>query len=116
MSNRGRPKKIIELSVEVIAEKLAQLGLKNSTISLVTGIKETTLRRNYGGILTKGREALINDLAAKQIELALTGNKGEGHPTMLIWLGKQYLGQSEKNEAKDEITLIIKKLEATKIE
>lgn len=37
-------------------------------------------------------------LRKKQIQLAMKGNLG-----MLVWLGKQYLGQSEKQEigAKD---------------
>lgn len=37
-------------------------------------------------------------LAAKQYEVAMKGNI-----SMLIWLGKQYLGQAEKQEVKSEV-------------
>lgn len=36
-------------------------------------------------------------LRRKQHEIALSGN-----PTMLIWLGKQYLGQKDKHENTDD--------------
>ena len=39
-------------------------------------------------------------LRRKQFELAMTGN-----PTMLIWLGKQWLGQDDKMEQKPNDTL-----------
>lgn len=38
-------------------------------------------------------------LRRKQHEQAL-----EGNTTMLLWLGKQYLGQSDRTEVKQEIT------------
>ena len=38
-------------------------------------------------------------LAQKQFELAMDGNV-----TMLVWLGKQYLGQTDKQEMTSEIT------------
>jgi hypothetical protein len=48
------------------------------------------LRYNFSVELVKGREALKQSLRRAQLTVALNGN-----PTMLIWLGKQYLGQSE---------------------
>jgi hypothetical protein len=52
-------------------------------------------------------EAILNGIAdfkhslrSKQARLALSG-----HPGMLIWLGKQFLGQSDKQESKQETTV-----------
>ena len=39
-------------------------------------------------------------LRGVQARLALSG-----HPGMLIWLGKQFLGQSDKQESKQETTV-----------
>ena len=43
---------------------------------------------------------LRQSLRSKQVKLALSG-----HPAMLIWLGKQYLGQSDKQDQKSETTV-----------
>lgn len=43
--------------------------------------------------IEKGRERGKESLRRKQYKLAM-----KGHPTMLIWLGKQTLGQRDKHE------------------
>lgn len=48
----------------------------------------------------KGLSATKELLAKKQIEIAMKGNT-----TMLIWLGKQYLDQSDKQDIKQAHTL-----------
>lgn len=83
----GRDKKIIPPED---VYKLAQLGCKNHEISAWFGIDENTLTYNFSAELTKGRESLKQSLRQAQIRLALSGNA-----TMLIWLGKNILGQSE---------------------
>ena len=50
-------------------------------------------------ILT-GCANMKQSLRSVQVRLALSG-----HPSMLIWLGKQYLGQSDKQESKTETTV-----------
>ena len=70
--------------------KLAQIGCKDTEIADWFGIDGNTLRYNFSAELTKGRIALNMSLRRAQINTALNGN-----PTMLIWLGKQYLGQSD---------------------
>jgi hypothetical protein len=70
--------------------KLAQIGCKDIEISDWFGIDSNTLRYNFSAELTKGRLALNQSLRRAQISLALSGNA-----TMLIFLGKQYLGQSD---------------------
>jgi hypothetical protein len=70
--------------------KLAQLGCKDIEIADWFGIDGNTLRYNFSAELTKGRVALNISLRRAQINTALAGN-----PTMLVWCGKQYLGQSD---------------------
>jgi hypothetical protein len=47
-----------------------------------------------------GTAEFKNALRTTQARLALSG-----HPAMLIWLGKQFLGQSDKQENKTETTV-----------
>ena len=70
--------------------KLAQIGCKDKEIAEWFGIDSNTLRYNFSVELLKGRESLKHSLRRAQISVALNGN-----PTMLIWLGKNMLGQSE---------------------
>lgn len=94
----ARPKKNITVATEKAVEKMASLGATNLEIAELLGINERSIRRNYAEFLTKGRGTLKEKLRRKQISIALKGNV-----TMLIWLGKQYLGQAEKvdNNNKD---------------
>ncbi len=84
----GRDKKVIPPQ-EVY--KLAQIGCKNQEIADWFGLDENTLTYNFSVELLKGRESLKQSLRQAQIRLALSGNA-----TMLIWLGKNILGQSEQ--------------------
>ena len=83
----GRDKKVIPPEE---LEKLANIGCKDTEISNWFGIPETTLRYNFSAELAKGRESLKQSLRQAQIRLALSGNA-----VMLIWLGKNLLGQSD---------------------
>jgi hypothetical protein len=73
------------------------MGCKDSEIADWFGVDENTLRYNFSVELLKGKLALNQSLRQAQIRLALTGNA-----VMLIWLGKNILGQQEtptNNEA-----------------
>jgi hypothetical protein len=70
--------------------KLAQIGCKNQEIADWFGVDENTLTYNFSEELLKGRENLKQSLRRAQLKLALSGNA-----TMLIWLGKNILGQSD---------------------
>lgn len=83
----GRDKKVIPPE-EVY--KLAQMGCKNQEIANWFGLDENTLTYNFSVELLKGRESLKQSLRQAQIRLALSGNA-----VMLIWLGKNILGQSD---------------------
>jgi hypothetical protein len=83
----GRDKKIVPPKD---VERLAQMGCKDSEIAEWFGIDENTLRYNFSVELLKGKLQLSQSLRQAQIRLALSGNA-----TMLIWLGKNILGQSD---------------------
>lgn len=70
--------------------ELAALGCSDREIARWFDIDINTLRYNFTNILEKGREDLKHSLRRAQIKLALSGNA-----TMLIWLGKNILGQSD---------------------
>jgi hypothetical protein len=84
----GRDKKVIPPR-EV--QKLAEIGCKDIEICVWFGIDENTLTYNFRRELDVGREHLKQSLRRAQIALALSGN-----PTMLIWLGKNILGQTDQ--------------------
>ena len=83
----GREKRVVPPD-EVY--KLAELGCTNKEIAEWFMIKEDTLNYNFCDYLTKARAGMKRRLRAVQLQTALAGNA-----TLLIWLGKQYLGQSD---------------------
>ena len=83
----GRPK--IEIDGALV-EKLAALGCKTVEIGDHFGCDDDTITRRFPAELTKGRVALKTNLRQWQISAAKNGNI-----TMLIWLGKQLLGQKD---------------------
>lgn len=70
--------------------KLAAIGCKDHEIAEWFGVDSNTLRYNFSAELIKGRETLKHSLRKKQIEVAMSGNA-----VMLIWLGKNLLGQTD---------------------
>lgn len=84
---RGVNKKVV---FDEDVYKLAAMGCSNNEIARWFNVDENTLTYNFSEILAKGREELKQTLRHAQIKLALSGNA-----VMLIWLGKNILGQSE---------------------
>lgn len=70
--------------------KLAALGCSMEEICEWFQINRETLKYNFSDYITKGRADLKQRLRRAQIQTALDGN-----PTMLVWLGKNILGQSD---------------------
>jgi hypothetical protein len=77
--------------------RLAEIGMTDREIAEWFQIKEDTLRYNFADYLTKGRAGMKRRLRAVQLSTALSGNA-----TLLIWLGKQYLGQSDQPMVTDD--------------
>lgn len=85
----ARPK--IEINPYSI-EQMAEQGMKVTEMAALLNVSTDTIHRNFAAELLKGKSALKQTLRMSQIYSATK----EGNPTMLIWLGKQYLGQNDK--------------------
>ena len=95
----GRPKFIID---DKMFDTAIQLPLIKSDIcSLVGNCSEDTLERyckqrfglRFAELQEQKRQNFRKNILGKQYELAMKGDR-----VMLIWLGKQYLGQKDKQE------------------
>ena len=93
----ARPAKPIDLRQ---VEELARIGCTEEDMAAVLGVSVDTIQRRkrssaeFCGVIEKGRASLRNSLRRLQVRKAL-----EGNTTMLIWLGKQLLGQSDRQSA-----------------
>lgn len=86
----ARPKKEIDPKQ---VEELAAIQCSYAEMAAVLRCDPKTLSNRFGQEIRNGRERGKSSLKRKQYELAMSGNC-----TMLIWLGKQHLEQSDKNE------------------
>lgn len=88
----GRPRFVIDYDS---VEKLASLQCTQTEIASYLGCSVDTLQADekFSGIYKAGMDKGRMSLRRHQWR-ALE----EGNSTMLVWLGKQYLGQRDKNE------------------
>ena len=93
-----------DISIEKQVEKLASYGLTNKEIAEALGYDDSTLKRKFEKFIIKGKANLKEKLKRKQIAVAMQGNV-----SMLIWLGKQYLDQSEKVVETGDYQIMIKR-------
>jgi DNA-binding CsgD family transcriptional regulator len=77
-------------------EVAATLGIHPDTLYMACQRDHKTGFSDYSAIKRASGDRLLK---VKQFEVAMTGDK-----TMLVWLGKQRLGQSEKSEVKNDHT------------
>lgn len=70
--------------------KLASMGCPDREIAEWFDVSESTLRYNFSSYLTKARAHLKQRLRQAQLRTAF-----EGNAALLIWLGKNMLGQSD---------------------
>ena len=102
-----RAKRINTVNLERVKE-CAALGMTQAEIAdrihvspdWLSKHKETD--RELAEALDDGFGNFKEGLRRTQAKLALSG-----HPGMLIWLGKQFLGQSDKQESKQETTVSV---------
>ena len=74
-------------------QMLASFGCSIIEIAKYFKVDESTVRKNYKDELETGRESLKVKLRQLQWDHAARGNTA-----LLIWLGKQYLGQTDRKE------------------
>jgi hypothetical protein len=83
----GRPRK--ELDPDAI-RLLVSRGAKITEIADLYGVNSDTVHNNYSAEIVKGKADLKTNLRQWQLDAARQGNSA-----LLIWLGKQYLGQTD---------------------
>ena len=89
----GRPKHTFtEDQINQISQ-LALNGCQNNTIATIMGIDCETMLRHFKELLGKRRSERRNNLRKLQYDAAKKGN-----PALLIFLGKNELGQADKQE------------------
>ena len=99
----GSKLEIDEKQVEALASRF----WNKKEIAAFFDCSESSISHKFANIVQKGREQGKGRLRDAQLKAALKGN-----PTMLIWLGKQYLKQTEKIEVTND-ELINETLEFT---
>ena len=99
----GRPPKVIDYA---LVERLASIQCTQEEIANILEVSTKTLQRNeeFCLIYKKGLDNGRMSLRRFQWEAAKKGNT-----TMLVWLGKQYLGQREPRDDGDAPEDIIEK-------
>mgnify|MGYP003288016460 CR=1 FL=1 len=99
VSTNGRPKLVLnEAGIQAI-EDLSGYMCTREEIAAFLGCQPNTLvneenKELFEETFKRGQENCKASLRRKQFEVGM-----KGHAVMLIWLGKQYLGQAEKLEA-----------------
>ena len=96
----GRP--LAQIDPKIVAV-MASVGCTNTEIADYFGVNETTIRKRFSEILIKERAGEKKKLRTLQWKAAKAGNA-----TMLIWLGKQKLGQTDKVETKADTKVVIR--------
>lgn len=90
MNRLGRPRK--RVNPEQV-EAFASAGCTNEEIGALLGVSDDLLVRRFADHIKKGRAFGKGRLRSKQYAEAMNGNV-----TMLIWLGKQMLGQTDRSD------------------
>ena len=83
---------MIEIDADKV-EMLASFGCSTVEIAKLHNCDEHTIRKRFKDELERGRESMKIKLRQLQWKTAEQGSNA-----MLIFLGKQYLGQSDRNE------------------
>jgi hypothetical protein len=100
----GRPFKEIDTG---LLQRLAKIHCTMNEISEIMGVSVDTLTRNYADLIKEAKAHGNASIRRKQYKKAMSGDN-----TMLIWLGKQLLKQSDKIDA----TLTVNQFEGMKPE
>lgn len=107
---RPRTKTPVFIPNDVVAqiEQMAKEQCKDCTIAAVVGIDEETFKRQFAALTHKKRCEGKAELYKCQFSRAATDKSD----TMLIWLGKQHLEQSDRQDTRlsGEVTILPPKI------
>ena len=104
------PRALLDINEEHV-EDLARRCWTNVEIASHFGCNESTIRRRFAEAANRGRRDGQARLREKQMEVAHSGN-----PTMLVWMGKQILGQSDKQTVDTTVTRAASELDLAELE
>lgn len=94
----GRPKRTFTEQQIALIDEMALNNCKDCTIALVLGIPVNSLKRHFGRRMIQKRAEHRQELRESQTKLSKTT------PAMAIFLGKNELGQVDRQEIKQETT------------
>jgi len=92
----GRPEKVFTDEEKEQIRRLSEIFSSQEDIAYVMGINRTTLLK-HPELMNEGKARGRVKLRRAQMEKAL-----EGNPALLIWLGKNLLGQQETPTQTDD--------------
>lgn len=95
----GRPQKIVDPALVL---KLARIGCTYDEIASIVGTSKDTLERRFKAVIHEGWQHRNASLRRKQYSLAMSNTPVQGQVAMLIWLGKQFLNQTDGAAKADE--------------
>jgi len=94
----GQPK--LDLDMDLMCN-LAKIQCTLEEIAEIMGCDRQTIRNHMGDLYERSKQEGRSSLRRKQYMVAM-----EGNPTMLVWLGKNWLGQTDQvKEEKDSMIL-----------
>ena len=99
----GRPRLEIDFGQ---LEELCKIQCTKRECAAVLGVSEDTLDRRVREETGEGFAAFHRkhiEFGQASLRRAQFAKAIKGHPTMLIWLGKQYLGQRDKHEVESTV-------------
>lgn len=111
VQTKGRPKLVLNAKGKEMVENLASILCTDEEIASILGVTVETLQNKdncdtFLELKKKGKNKGTSSIRRKQFEAAMKGNV-----TMLIWLGRNYLNQSENiPEDNDEVTKALDKV------
>lgn len=96
-NSMARPK--LEIDPKLV-ERLASIQCTNEEIAAACGCSADTIELRFTGELEKGRARGKRSLRRLQYKRAKAGSD-----TMLIWLGKNVLGQKDRSEVEHVVSV-----------
>lgn len=94
----ARPVKVIDVE---LLKKLASIMCTNEEMAHILGVSKDTLERRYAAVIKEAKDTGKMTLRRWQWEACKKGNTA-----LLIWMGKQHLGQSDKQDASVSVSQI----------